>query len=147
MSTDERQNEALRVLIVEDEMFLAMNLESELEMLGQDVVGMAPDAESALALAASESPDLALVDVNLRDGLTGPQIAADLVKKHVLVVFVTGSAKLVPRDCAGALGIIEKPWLPKTIQQLIPFVQAHRTSEGRPVLVSAPCHMQLAPAG
>lgn len=127
-------------------MFLAMNLESELQMLGQHVVGMAADAEEALAVAQTASPDLALVDVNLRDGLTGPQIAAELVKMQILVVFVTGSADLVPPDHAGALGIIEKPWRPKTIEQLIPFVRAYRSLHRQPVLVSPPGDMQLAPS-
>lgn len=126
-------------------MFLAMDLEAKIEALGQQVVGMAPDAEQALAIAESAGPDLALVDVNLRDGLTGPQIASELVKKFkVMVVFVTGSAESIPPDCSGALGVITKPWAPKTIEQLIPFVNAYR-SEQRPVLASTPMHMRLAP--
>lgn len=127
-------------------MFLAMDLEAKIEALGQRVVGMAPDAEQALAIAESAGPDLALVDVNLRDGLTGPQIASELVKKFkVMVVFVTGSAESIPPDCSSALGVITKPWAPKTIEQLIPFVNAYR-SEQRPVLALPPVHMRLAPA-
>lgn len=146
VSTNEGDSAPLNVLIVEDEVFLAMELEAKIEALGQRVVGLAPDAEQAFAIAESAGPDLALVDVNLRDGLTGPRIASELVKKFkVIVVFVTGSAEGIPPDFSGALGVIPKPWAPKTIEQLIPFVNAYR-SEHRPVLVSTPAHMQLAPA-
>jgi DNA-binding NarL/FixJ family response regulator len=66
MRTDARIDEPLRVLIVEDEVLLAINLESHLEALGQEIVGLAGDATQALALADVEHPDLALVDINLR---------------------------------------------------------------------------------
>jgi len=64
-------------------LLLALDLEIHLEFLGQKVVGIAGEAKEALALAELASPDLALVDVNLRDGLSGPQIAVCLVKNMV----------------------------------------------------------------
>lgn len=83
---------SLKILIVEDEMFLAMDLETHLEALGHRVIGIASDAQESFALASAAAHDLALVDLNLRDGLTGPQIAAKLTRDHsTLVVFVTGN--------------------------------------------------------
>ena len=123
----------LKVLIVEDEPLLAMDLEFQIETLGQKVVGIAEDTGKALNLAESATPDLALVDVNLRDGRTGPRIASDLVEKHnIIVVFVTGSTEELPPDRAGALGVIPKPWKRETIEKLIPFVRARCRSEPPP---------------
>lgn len=105
MFTNEEMPAPLKVMIVEDEMFLAMDLENHLEDLGQDVVGVAASAAEAFALASVSAPDLALVDVNLRDGASGPRIASELARKHdMLVVFVTGSPDQIPPDYARGAG-------------------------------------------
>ena len=135
----------LKILIVEDELLLAMDLESHLVALGQNVLGIAPDAEQAFGLAAKASPDLALVDLNLNDGLTGPQIASKLSSAHdSSVVFVTGNPEQIPVDYAGALGSITKPWEPKTIEHLVAFVRSLRAETLGPSS-RAPPHMTLAP--
>ena len=63
-----------KILIVEDEILVALDMEMAIEEMGHTPIGIAPDAEVAATLA-NEQPDIALVDLNLRDGLTGPQIA------------------------------------------------------------------------
>ncbi|MGE0725779.1 MAG: response regulator, partial [Alphaproteobacteria bacterium] len=60
-----------RILIVEDEILVAMELEYILREAGHDVAGIAADTSSVGRLAAPDI-DLALVDLNLRDGVTGP---------------------------------------------------------------------------
>lgn len=126
MRSDEATDEPLKVLIVEDEPLLAMDLEAQLLAMGHTVVGMAPDAEAAFGLAERKRPDLALVDLNLRDGLTGPQIASVLSRdKDMIVVFVTGSPHQIPPDYAGAAGAITKPWSPEALEQVMSLVRAH----------------------
>ena len=97
-----------RVLIVEDEMIVAMELEYILEDLGYESVGIAADLNAATRYF-DEQIDLALVDLNLRDGLTGPQIGAKLGSKGVTVLFVTANPKLLGSGIAGAIGVITKP--------------------------------------
>lgn len=136
---------SLKILIVEDEMFLAMDLESHLETLGHKVIGIASDAQESLALASATEPDLALVDLNLRDGLTGPEIAAKLTRDYsTLVVFVTGNPEQIPYDYAGALGAITKPWDPTTLEQLATFVSNRAVSGGDPA--ELPVKMAIAPS-
>lgn len=137
----------LKVLIVEDEVFLALDLEFQLLELGLDVVGMADHAKRALELARMHAPDLALVDLNLKDGLTGPHIAQRLANDHhVLVVFVTGSPDQIPLDYAGAIGAVTKPCEPISLGQVIDFASAyiHRGAGG--ALPTAPTQMKLAPS-
>jgi CheY-like chemotaxis protein len=55
-----------KILIVEDEILIAMDLQGRLEELGYDVPGRADSAESALDLALSCVPDLILMDIRLR---------------------------------------------------------------------------------
>lgn len=94
-------------LIVEDEIFVALDLERILIDAGYDVAGIAADRESAIAAAPGCS--FAFVDINLRDGPTGPEIAKRMSEEYgVKVVFVTANpAQIGDVEC---LGYIRKPF-------------------------------------
>ena len=62
----------LTVLVVEDEFLIAMDLEAMLERLGAKVLGPAPTVHAALRLLETLRPDVALLDVHLKDGLVTP---------------------------------------------------------------------------
>lgn len=95
-------------LIVEDEIFVALDLERILTDAGYRVCAIAPD--SAAAIAAAPACDFALVDVNLRDGATGPEIARRLALDHgVRVVFVTANPGQIGQSTPG-LGYVRKPF-------------------------------------
>ncbi len=109
----------MKVLIVEDEIFAALHLEATIEELGCKVVGIAPDAESAMELAA-EQPDLAFVDLNLRDGLTGPEIARDLANRYgTKVLILTANPGQAGEPFDGLLGVVSKPWNDREIVQTV----------------------------
>ncbi|UVO54867.1 response regulator [Sphingomonas sp. SUN039] len=98
-----------KVLIVEDEMLVACEVEAVLGDLGHQVVGIAPDLDTAMELAA-QPIDLALVDLNLRDGLTGPEIGMRLCELgNVAVLFVTANPRILGEGIAGAIGVLTKP--------------------------------------
>ena len=114
----------LRVMIVEDQAILAMELEIVLGEAGCDVVGCAMESAGAFAIAERERPVLALVDVNLLDGLTGPQIAQRLVTEYgAAVVFLTANPEQIPEGFAGALGAVCKPFDEKTIRAVVAFAR------------------------
>ena len=69
---------ALRVLIVEDEPLLGMELEEVVGLAGHEVIGWATGSASAIALSEARSPDFAFVDLRLRDGETGLEISLGL---------------------------------------------------------------------
>ena len=99
---------SVKVLIVEDEFLVAVNLQALIEDLGYQTVGIAADTSSAFALA-SGAPDVALVDLNLRDGPTGPQIGAALSKLGVSVLYVTANPRMLGDGVPGTLGVMTKP--------------------------------------
>jgi DNA-binding response OmpR family regulator len=66
----------MRVLIVEDEPVIGMDLEDAGTAAGHQVIGWATGHSSAMALAEARSPELAFVDLRLRDGDTGVPDAA-----------------------------------------------------------------------
>ena len=78
-----------RIMIVEDEMLVAMELESLLAEQGCAVIGPAPTADRALALLAEGLPDAAILDVNL-NGQTATPVAAALRAQNVPFLLATG---------------------------------------------------------
>jgi CheY-like chemotaxis protein len=130
-------------MIVEDQAILAMEVEMVLTDVGCDVVGCAMDQASAFAVADRERPDLAFVDVNLLDGLTGPQIAHRLVEDYgAAVVFLTANPEQIPEGFAGALGAVSKPFDEATLTAVVAFARQfifHRT------VGEAPRRFRLAP--
>ena len=109
-------------MIVEDQAILAMELEMVLTDAGCDVVGCAMDRNGAFLIAEQQRPELALVDVNLLDGLTGPQIAKRLVEDYgAAVIFLTANPEQIPEGFAGALGAVSKPFDEQTIRAVVSF--------------------------
>ena len=78
-----------RVLVVEDEYYLADDLARALRARGADVVGPVPSLERALAAACSEPIDFAVLDLNLK-GDHGFPVADALAERNVPFVFATG---------------------------------------------------------
>lgn len=99
----------IRTLIVEDEIFVALDLERILQDRGYEVVGIAADRNEALAHGAA--CDVAFVDINLRDGPTGPEIAQTLSAQHgVKIVFVTANPAQIGDSAASAMCYVRKPF-------------------------------------
>ncbi len=112
-----------RILIVEDETFVAWEMAETLSDYGYDCVGIADDTASAMRLGGQEI-DVALVDVNLCDGATGPQIGALLADKGVRVIFVTANPRQLGDGVPGTLGVITKPVDFKLIGEALDFALA-----------------------
>lgn len=128
-----------KILIVEDEMLVAMELESILEDLGHEPVGIAPDLDTADSFA-SMPLDLALVDLNLRDGLTGPEIGKRLSERGVTVLFITANPRVLGDGVAGAIGVLTKPTDEGTVRAAVDFALRRRSGDQE---VNAPPALRL----
>jgi Response regulators consisting of a CheY-like receiver domain and a winged-helix DNA-binding domain len=121
-----------KILIVEDEFLVALQLEDILSDGGHAVVGTVPDMASLATLG--EAPDVALVDLNLRDGLTGPAIARQLaVKFGSRVIYVTANPAQIDAPAPTAVGIVQKPFTRQSILGAIAYALAGCPEEARPV--------------
>ena len=95
-------------LIVEDEIFVALDLERILLDAGYKVKAIAADRVTAIEEA--DECSFALVDINLRDGATGPDLAATLARDYgIKVVFVTANPAQIGNE-SPALGYVRKPF-------------------------------------
>lgn len=120
----------MRILIVEDEVMIAMNLELILQDLGHEVLGPACDKKGALR--SVDSATIALVDVRLADGATGPEIAEHLKTLHgVTVVFTTANPEAVLTSKA-AVAVLTKPYNDRAIAEAVVYAEARH--EGREVV-------------
>jgi len=102
----------LRVLVVEDEALLAMDIGAMIEDAGHEVVGEGASLDEVAAMSSDLSPDMAFVDIQLAEGSSGLDVCR-LIRnrwRSTFIVFVTANAKMVPDDYAGAHGLIPKPF-------------------------------------
>ncbi|MBV9286697.1 MAG: response regulator [Hyphomicrobiales bacterium] len=87
---DLAQELATKVLIIEDEPIVAMDLETIIEDLGHRVVGVARARRQAVALAAERKPELIMADIQLADGSSGLEAVNDILTgASKPVVFIT----------------------------------------------------------
>ncbi len=140
-----RREAPLRILVVEDEVLIALELECLLEDLGHVSVGVAGCSADAIALGRTAQPDVALVDIHLIDGPTGVEVARQLSQDpRVTVVFMTANAKRIPPDFAGALGVIAKPYSERAVAGALDYVAQRRA--GHPPSAETLDGFHLAPA-
>lgn len=114
-----------RILVVEDEWFVAIENEASLRDAKFEVVGVAMSAEEALALAEDTQPDLILMDIRLPGGLDGIEIACILrARFDIPSLFATAHSDPVIRrraEAARPVGWLTKPF---SSSQLVHAVQA-----------------------
>jgi CheY-like chemotaxis protein len=135
----------LNVMIVEDEVLLAMELGFIIQDVGWRDVGHAMSGDEALALAEALHPDLALVDVHLSDGPTGVEVARRIAHDcGVVALFMTANVKRVPADFAGACGVIGKPYSEASVRAALAYLRICLSEARAPGL--PPPGLTLAPA-
>jgi len=103
-----------KILIVEDETIVAMEIQDLLEAEGWTVAGVSTSGEDAVGKARDTRPDLVLMDITLRGGMTGIEAAERILDARIIpVLFLTAAA-----DQAGirrvqdrtACGFVSKPF-------------------------------------
>jgi FOG: CheY-like receiver len=102
----------LEVLIVEDELLLAMDIGAMIEDSGNCVLAEATSLAEVEALPIDLAPQLALVDLHLAHGSSGFDVCQLIQRRwpDTLIVFVTANVSKIPDDFMGAAGVIAKPF-------------------------------------
>lgn len=113
----------VKILIVEDELIIAEDLKDILQSLGYEVCGMAISAREALGLIEEHSPDLTLLDIQLKGGKDGIDLAQDIKDQFKLpFIFLTSHADSHTLERAKAVhpyGYLVKPFQEKDIHAAV----------------------------
>jgi len=120
---DIAQELATKILIIEDEPIIAMDLETIVEDLGHRVVGVARAKRQAIALAAERKPELIMADIQLADGSSGLDAVNEILSVASRpVVFITahpgiylGSAANRPEPAF----LLQKPFNPDSVRAAV----------------------------
>lgn len=129
-----------RILIIEDEALVAMEMRFVLEDLGHEVAGVVADARTARDLAKETEIDLALVDIHLSDGPTGVALGRELADMGITVLYVTANPGMVRSGVAGTIGVLSKPTDERAVQTAVDYALRRRL--GQPIEY-APPELQL----
>ena len=108
------------ILIVEDEPLIAMMLEDFLESLGHDVVGTCESVEEAIARIDAGGFDLAIIDVQLKDGKHVWPVADRLALEGKPYIIATGGHVEPPPEQHADAPILAKPY---TIEAIPPALE------------------------
>lgn len=128
---------ATDVLIIEDETFIAMDLESLVKNLGHRVIGVARTHADAVALAKTKEPGLILADIQLADGSSGLDAVNELLRVvEVPVVFITAyPERFLTGERPEPAFLISKPFQPAMVSavasQALFFQRNSRNREPR----------------
>lgn len=97
------------VLIVEDNLVIAWDMQKVLEEAGYRVIGPASSFERAMELIDAFHPQLVLLDIELSGPKTGVAIARELLKRHIPALFVSAVTPDDPDARQSAVGRLSKP--------------------------------------
>lgn len=116
----EKQTRA-RVMIIEDEPIIAMDIESIVRDLGHDLTGVAVTRDEAVALAMEDRPGLVLADIQLADDSSGIDAVKDILAEfQVPVIFITAfPERLLTGERPEPTFLITKPFQRSTVKAAI----------------------------
>ena len=116
----EKQTRA-RVLIIEDEPIIAMDIETSVRDLGHEVTGVAVTREEAAAMAHADKPGLVLADIQLADGSSGIDAVRDILGEFAVpVIFITAfPERLLTGERPEPTFLITKPFQRSAVRAAI----------------------------
>jgi DNA-binding NarL/FixJ family response regulator len=116
-----------RIVVVEDDVFIRLDLMTHLQTAGHSVVGSADSAAEAIRVVERERPDLVLMDVRLLGERDGIEAATEIWERFAIrSLFVSANLDAAARakaSVANPLGFLEKPF---TRTGLLAAIAEHR---------------------
>lgn len=113
-----------RILIVEDNFLFAAKLEKNLTEWGHEVLGIYENGQSVLSFLETDTPSIILMDINLKGGMNGVEIAQKISNKEIPIIFMTGRTDDETFEAAkksSAISYLVKPFDLLTLKSLIEF--------------------------
>ncbi len=107
-----------RVLIIEDEPIISLDLQSIVREMGHRVVGVATTRDEAVNAARKTEPGLVLADIKLADGSSGIDAVRQILLEHTVpIVFITAyPERLLTGERPEPTFLVTKPFVPDTVR-------------------------------
>ena len=121
------EGKSLRILVVEDEVLVAMLIEDALTLYEHKVVGVAENVAGAMMIAMREPIDLALCDIRLADGDSGVEAAAQLAAFGIPSLYLSGNCP-ARTDNPLVVGYMAKPFPTAALGRAV--IAAHAVAQG-----------------
>ncbi len=113
------------LMIVEDEVLVAMTLRDELEGAGYHVLDLTDRHQEAVAVARKSAPDLALVNIQLGGRDDGIDLAKQLKALNIPVLLISGQVSRAQSAQTVAIGSMPKPYSALEMAQAVSYLLAH----------------------
>ena len=124
-----------RILIVEDEVIVALDIQDRLADLGYEVTGVADRGSEALTLVESGRPDLVLMDIRIKGDQDGITVAEEIRQRwHIPVIYLTAFSEdntLQRAKLSEPFGYLIKPFEDREIQAAIEMALYKHQAEAR----------------
>ena len=126
----------MRILIVEDEVIPANYLKRILELHGYDIVSVVVTGKEAISIARQEHPDIILMDIMLKDNISGAEAASHIhtLLPHVVIIFLTAYSDPEMIDFAvesDAFAYLLKPYRDKEILATLELAKAKLSGKAK----------------
>ena len=122
-----------KVMVIEDEMIIAMDLKGIVQAMGHDVTGVARTHTAAIELAGKHRPDLILADIQLADGSSGIEAVNELLRElgDIPVIFITAfPERLLTGDRPEPAFLISKPYSEEQVRSAVSQAMFFASTEG-----------------
>ena len=116
-----RERTHARVMVIEDEPIIAMDIQTIVTELGHECTGIADTRDSAIELAATAPPDLILSDIQLADGSSGLDAVNDILETMTVpVIFITAyPERFLTGERPEPAFLITKPFKRRNVQAAV----------------------------
>lgn len=122
-----------KVMVIEDEMIIAMDLKGIVQAMGHEITGVARTHTAAIELAGKQRPDLILADIQLADGSSGVDAVNELLRDlgDIPVIFITAfPERLLTGDRPEPAFLISKPYSEEQVRSAVSQAMFFASTEG-----------------
>lgn len=129
--TDGTAPQKAEIMVVEDDVLIALDLAMQIEACGYTVAGPFHDTKSALSYLETAAPDAGILDFNLNRSETSKPIAERLISKDIPVTFLSGYSEtdLLRQTGIETCSVLSKPVTQNSLKQaLARMIKASCTS-------------------
>jgi DNA-binding NarL/FixJ family response regulator len=131
-----------KILLIEDEAVVALEVQTRLLQMGYDVAGICNTGEDAIARAVEIKPDILVTDIMLAGKINGIEAARQIRAKYgTAVIYITAysdDATLRQAASTEPCGYIVKPYDPRTLRATIELAIRKRQLEQKPLVTAKP---------